>query len=74
MLMATSACPLCGQRNHCAQAAAATPVHDCWCFSTPITADALERLPAEQRNRACLCPRCTQGLPPDADAPAKRSG
>ncbi len=73
MLMATSACPLCGRRNHCAQADSSTPVEDCWCFASVVDPAVLGRLPAEQRNRACLCPRCAQGLPPDADEPAERS-
>lgn len=59
-------CPLCGQRNQCAQADSATPVHDCWCFAAAIAPGALERLPADQRNRACLCPRCARNLPPAA--------
>ncbi|NQD93375.1 cysteine-rich CWC family protein [Pseudomonas sp. CrR25] len=56
-----STCPLCGQRNQCAQVESATPVQQCWCFDAHIARDVLDRLPAEQRNRACLCPRCAQG-------------
>ncbi|MFP8980778.1 cysteine-rich CWC family protein, partial [Pseudomonas aeruginosa] len=37
------------------------------CFPTDIVAAALERIPAALRRRACLCPRCAQLLPPDAD-------
>ena len=71
MRASTAICPLCGQRNQCAQAESATPVQQCWCFAAPIERRVLERLPAEQRNRACLCPRCAQGLPPStADEPA----
>lgn len=57
-------CPCCGQLNQCAQATSTTPVTDCWCFSARIAPERLASLPATVRNRACLCPRCAQGLPP----------
>ncbi|UTW07010.1 cysteine-rich CWC family protein [Pseudomonas benzenivorans] len=66
MINPTTLCPLCGQRNGCAQADSQTPVTHCWCFDAPLERSVLERLPAAQRNRACLCPRCAQGLPPNA--------
>ncbi|WP_372877684.1 cysteine-rich CWC family protein [Pseudomonas sp.] len=62
--MNTSQCPCCGQRNQCAQAESATPVSECWCFGAAIDPAVLDSLPPEQRNRACLCPRCAQGLLP----------
>lgn len=62
-----SRCPLCGQSNRCSQASAPnTDAQDCWCFSAPIDPAALQRIPAELRRRACLCPRCAQ-LPPAED-------
>ncbi|WPC06247.1 cysteine-rich CWC family protein [Pseudomonas benzenivorans] len=70
MSPSTSVCPLCGQRNQCAQAGSPTPVQQCWCFDTAVRRDVLERLPAAQRNLACLCPRCAQGLPPVTPTPA----
>jgi hypothetical protein len=30
----------------------------CWCFDTPIPAAALERVPAEDVDRACICQAC----------------
>lgn len=63
----TTRCPCCGQLNDCAQAGQDAAVEDCWCFSTPIDPAQLDALPAEQRNRACLCPRCAQGLPVELD-------
>lgn len=68
--MNAATCPLCGQRNQCAQAESPTPVQQCWCFAAPIERRVLERLAAAQRDRACLCPRCAQGLPPDGAADA----
>ncbi|HBX55516.1 cysteine-rich CWC family protein [Pseudomonas sp. UBA2684] len=71
MNTSASACPRCGQPNQCAQADASAPVEACWCFQACIERSVLDSLPAAQRNRACLCPRCAQGLPPTAaDAPA----
>ncbi|MWV13231.1 hypothetical protein F3I62_14080 [Pseudomonas sp. R-28-1W-6] len=58
-----SHCPRCGQLNRCAQAGQSEPVQDCWCFHSPVDAAVLDSLPAEQRDRACLCPRCARGLP-----------
>jgi hypothetical protein len=63
--MNTAHCPCCGQLNQCAQAESATPVEKCWCFTVPIDPERLASLPEAERNRACLCPRCAQGLPPD---------
>lgn len=67
--MSPSRCPRCGRRNQCAQAESATPVSDCWCFSAAIDPEALASLPPEQRNRACLCPACAQGLAPRTTLP-----
>ncbi|QKE62565.1 cysteine-rich CWC family protein [Aquipseudomonas campi] len=59
----TSRCPRCGQLNRCAQAGQSEAVEDCWCFHTAVDPTVLDSLPAAQRNQACLCPRCAQGLP-----------
>ena len=55
-------CPRCGQPNRCAQAGQDQPVQDCWCFHVPIAPGALEQLPAEAGDRACLCPNCLRAL------------
>ncbi|MDH1007554.1 cysteine-rich CWC family protein [Pseudomonas nicosulfuronedens] len=57
-------CPLCGQSNRCTQADPALEGQSCWCFSTRIDRNALERIPPELVDRACLCPRCAAGLSP----------
>ncbi len=57
-------CPLCGETNRCDPALRDRP---CWCFTAAIDPAALERLPHEQRNRACLCPACAGTVPPAAD-------
>ncbi|TRX75905.1 cysteine-rich CWC family protein [Pseudomonas mangiferae] len=54
-------CPLCGLSNRCTQADPARRDQPCWCFETTVSPEALERVPADARNRACLCPRCAAG-------------
>ena len=56
----SSRCPLCGQPNQCAECDPDAQ-QLCWCMSATIAQDALERIPAALRNRACLCPRCARG-------------
>ncbi|WP_315809007.1 cysteine-rich CWC family protein [Pseudomonas sp. C9-3] len=63
-----SRCPLCGQSNRCTQADSALEGQPCWCFSTRIDRNALERIPPELVDRACLCPRCAAGLKDDETA------
>ncbi|MBS0293360.1 MAG: cysteine-rich CWC family protein [Proteobacteria bacterium] len=58
----SSQCPLCGQSNECAMAAGRSPAQ-CWCMARPVAADALQRLPAEQRGLACICPQCARPIP-----------
>ena len=53
-------CPACGARNDCALADPRTADQACWCYSVSIDPAVLEALPAELRNKACLCPRCAQ--------------
>lgn len=53
-----SRCPLCGQPNQCGIAAGEAT---CWCFETPIPAEALEKVPPEARGIACLCKTCATG-------------
>lgn len=51
-------CPLCGFNNTCSLSDPRTATQPCWCFSVTIDPARLEALPANLRNRACLCPRC----------------
>jgi hypothetical protein len=51
----TTRCPLCGSGNACGMAAGK---EDCWCFHAEISAEVLERVPAEARNKACVCQGC----------------
>ncbi|TDF81731.1 cysteine-rich CWC family protein [Pseudomonas sp. H9] len=55
-------CPACGASNRCSLADPRTATHACWCYSVTIDPQIIEALPAEQRNKACLCPACAQVL------------
>ncbi|HZY16810.1 MAG TPA: cysteine-rich CWC family protein [Ramlibacter sp.] len=59
------ACPLCGQANACAMELQRTTGVDqppCWCTQLDFTTELLARVPAQARNRACICPACARGL------------
>lgn len=60
-----SHCPLCGQPNQCA-ISAGLPPNSCWCMQTPVSPDALERLPADARGKACICPACARPVADDS--------
>ncbi|GLZ87898.1 hypothetical protein Pres01_39490 [Metapseudomonas resinovorans] len=59
-------CPLCGQSNQCTQADPARAGEACWCFEAKIDPAVLEKIPPQDIDRTCLCPRCARALPPDA--------
>ena len=48
-------CPLCGGDNACGIAAGAAT---CWCFDTVISAELIERVPADLQDQSCICPAC----------------
>lgn len=52
------ACPLCGGDNSCAMASDSANVSQCWCMTASISPEALERVPDELINQACLCQAC----------------
>jgi hypothetical protein len=51
----TDLCPLCGAPNACGVAAGNS---DCWCFTTGVPTEVIDRIPAEERDRVCVCPAC----------------
>jgi hypothetical protein len=52
-------CPLCGQPNACARAAAPGGSEvECWCTALRFDAALLARVPASSARRACICLRC----------------
>jgi hypothetical protein len=60
-------CPLCGNASQCAievERATGRKQPACWCTGVDFSRELLDRLPAEARGQACICPTC-------ADAAAK---
>src|SRR5262245_47289909 len=51
-------CPLCGGPNDCRLCTSAAYKGPCWCESVNIPPDLLACVPAEARNRACVCRDC----------------
>ncbi|MDO8276791.1 MAG: cysteine-rich CWC family protein [Burkholderiaceae bacterium] len=70
----TSLCPLCGGPNGCAQVAPraeGAEAPPCWCMNVRISPQALARLPAAARRRACICQACaTEPSAEPASGPA----
>ena len=64
-----SRCPLCGAANQCGMAAGST---ECWCFGATASKEALERLPAEARGKACVCVRCAAAGAATGEVSARR--
>ena len=52
------ACPLCGGPNGCAPAACGSFDVACWCTQVRFPEALLARVPAEAKDRACLCAAC----------------
>ncbi|HTN30836.1 MAG TPA: cysteine-rich CWC family protein [Pseudomonas sp.] len=55
-------CPLCGGANQCTPAATGHFDGECWCTQVIVSPEALQRLPPDQIDQACLCPRCAAGV------------
>jgi len=51
-------CPLCGDDNRCAPAAAGRFDVPCWCTEADIPARLLAAIPEAARGKACICARC----------------
>lgn len=51
-------CPLCGGPNECAPARSGSFDTPCWCRTATIEPSIIARVPAAQRNEACICARC----------------
>ncbi|MDB6063950.1 MAG: hypothetical protein JWR26_158 [Pedosphaera sp.] len=51
-------CPLCGQSNDCRQCTSEVYKGPCWCMSVNIPDELLARVPAELKDKACICRAC----------------
>ena len=50
-----NSCPICGEPNACGLSQGKS---ECWCFSALVEGAALERIPSQAKNLACICARC----------------
>jgi prepilin-type N-terminal cleavage/methylation domain-containing protein/prepilin-type processing-associated H-X9-DG protein len=57
-------CPLCGQPNGCQLCSVSAYKGPCWCARLEIPDGLLACVPAELRNRACVCPGCIASFRP----------
>jgi hypothetical protein len=55
-------CPLCGQPNGCQLCTVADYKGSCWCAKVEISEALLAQVPAELRNRACICRACIESF------------
>lgn len=51
-------CPLCGRPNDCQVCTTATYKGSCWCAEMTFPEELYDRIPADARNRACVCRPC----------------
>jgi hypothetical protein len=56
-------CPLCGQPNDCQLCADAACKGPCWCAQLVFPEALLAQVPAELRDRACICRACMESFP-----------
>jgi Family of unknown function (DUF5522)/Cysteine-rich CWC len=54
-------CPLCGQSNDCRQCTSEVYKGPCWCMTMTIPDELLARVPAELKDKACICRACVMG-------------
>lgn len=53
-----SKCPLCGNDNLCEASTCEDQGISCWCVSVDFSKKLLESIPADLKNKACLCRAC----------------
>jgi len=51
-------CPLCGKANDCRLCTVGDYKVPCWCEAAQIPTELVARVPANARNRACICRSC----------------
>lgn len=47
-------CPLCNAKNYCG----INSSESCWCISKSIPKALIEQIPADKKNKSCICARC----------------
>jgi hypothetical protein len=54
-----SKCPLCGEGNNCQNICGDKDANkNCWCKDVKVPKQLLEAVPAQSKNKACICQRC----------------
>jgi len=53
-----ASCPLCGAANGCQLCSPAAYKGRCWCAQVEIPEALLARVPAELKNKSCICRAC----------------
>jgi hypothetical protein len=53
-------CPLCGQPNECQLCTVNTYKGPCWCAKVKISQDLLDQIPADLKNKVCVCKGCVE--------------
>ena len=54
----TSRCPLCGDANECQLCTPNAYKGPCWCARVEIPEALLAQVPADSRNKTCICREC----------------
>lgn len=57
-----SLCPVCGVPNECQLCTTAAYKGPCWCMNVSIPDALVEQVPAESRNRQCICRHCVEAF------------
>jgi len=55
--MSKGLCPICGEKNNCS-IEAGIETSTCWCMTTKLPSELLERVPKEKRRESCVCKEC----------------
>lgn len=55
-----SRCPVCLALNDCRLCTSEAYKGPCWCEAVDVPDELLARVPAEMRNRACICRTCVE--------------
>lgn len=57
-------CPLCQQKNRCANLGDKETNKTCWCNDPDIQfpKELLDQVPADKKGKACICQRCAQAF------------
>lgn len=50
-------CPLCGNENKCHFVRKLDPAN-CWCMTTKVPKELLDRVPQEKKGESCICEDC----------------